>query len=156
MSTDDKAAGASQPRSLRNPGHVLKVYLSASSAEMRRARTAVEALGAAGIEVVSTWIDVIDQVGNANPRDASTEDRARWSKVDLDEVLAADVLWFLVPSTHAPTRGGWLEAGLAHAHGKTLVFSGDTKQSIFCALGSEYTTDDEALKAIRKLAKGWP
>jgi len=126
-----------------------RVYVAGSSLEMDRARRAVERLRASGIEVTSTWIDVIANVGAANPTDASIEQRRGWSVVDLAEVSRADVLWFLVPAPTAPTRGAWVELGHAYAAGKWLVCSGEhTRQSIFTALGAEFASDAEAVGFI--------
>ena len=50
----------------------------------------------------------------------------------------------LVPPVDAPTRGAWGESCYAHALARPLVFSGDTKQSVFCALGDEYESDEDA------------
>lgn len=136
---------------------VRRVYVGGSSAEIERAEQAIAELERAGVHVTSTWPIVIrDTAGGANPRDASTADRAHWSAVDLEQLRAADLLWFLVPSTSAPTRGAWLEMGYALAHRKTIVLSGDTRQSIFCALGHEYATDAEALSLILRVTERVP
>jgi hypothetical protein len=67
----------------------------------------------------------------------------------LSEIDAADALWFLVPTSSAATRGAWFEAGYAYSNHKHLLFSGDTAQSVFCALGHEHTTDEQALNHLR-------
>ena len=126
-----------------------RVYVAGSSLDMDRARRAVERLRAAGIEVTCTWLDVVSSVGAANLTDATAEQRRSWSVVDLAEVARADVLWFLVPARHAPTRGAWVELGHAYASGKWIVCSGETtKQSIFTALGAEFASDAEAVGFI--------
>lgn len=129
------------------------VYVSASSAEIDRAELWMGRLSMAGLNVTSTWARVIRDVGSANPRDATREQRKQWSDVDLGEVRACDLLWFLVPALDKPTRGAWLEVGFADAAGKLLVFSGDTKQSIFCATGDEYEDDIDAFATICRLAR---
>ncbi len=139
----------------RESGQTVKIYLAASSLELDRARTWQARLKLAGITLTSTWISVIDSVGVANPTDASIEQRREWSAVDLAEVRAADVLWFLVPPRHVPTRGAWIEVGTAYAHEKRLVFSGDTGQSIFCALGDEWASDDDAFDSIVAGLASW-
>jgi hypothetical protein len=129
----------------------MKVYLSGSSvpSEIERVTRWHNRLTKAGIHVVSTWPAVIAQSGGVgNPRDASGDQRASWSKVDLDEVRLADALWFLVPPTSAPTRGAWLELGVAYECGKLLVSSGDTRQSIFTALSEEHETDEAAFNTL--------
>lgn len=128
-----------------------KVYVSASSAEVERAQHWTNHLVIAGLEVTSTWLKVVGDVGSANPRDADHGAREKWSLSDLCEVAAADVVWFLVPPVETPTRGAWLEVGYARARDKLLVFSGDTKQSIFCALGDEFIEDLAAFATICRL-----
>lgn len=126
------------------------VYIAASAGGDGgpRVTAAIAALRAAGIHVTCTWPEVIAQVGEANPRDATAIERRRWSVQDLNEIDEADVLWFLVPAPPATTRGAWFEAGYAYASHKHLVFSGDTLQSVFCALGHEFRSDSAALAHI--------
>ncbi len=127
----------------------LRVYVAGSSDEISRARRWMTALYGAGITVTSTWCDVIAATGGVgNPRDATTADRRLWSEVDLaGQVAQSHVLWLLTPTT-APGRGAYCELGYAHALGKRIHSSGDTKQSIFTAIGHEHETDDEAYAAI--------
>lgn len=131
----------------------LSVYVAASSDEIDRAVRWIAMLRGAGIHVTSSWPEVItrESAGVANPREASVEDRRRWSSQDLNEVQAADVLWMLAP-TRASGRGAYYEAGAADALGNVVVASGDTKQSIFLARATEFDTDDEAFEHIRHLA----
>lgn len=132
----------------------LRIYIAASSAEMDRVHRAASAARAVGIEVVSTWpVVVANTPGGANPRDASHEDRAQWSGTDLAEVESANALWFLVPN--AQTRGAWVEVGYALHAGKTVVCSGDTKQSVFCALADEFDTDEQALAYLAAMQRAW-
>jgi hypothetical protein len=84
-------------------------------------------------------------------RDASDIDRRGWSTQDLAEIEASDAVWFLVPTPPETTRGAWYEAGYADSEKKHLVFSGDTRQSVFCARGIEFETDAGALVYLRKL-----
>jgi hypothetical protein len=126
----------------------VKVYIAAAATDVLRVQLWTRRLTEVGIDVVSTWVETILTVGEANPRDASIEQRFEWSASDLDQVDSAGLLWLLVPLPPSITRGAWLEFGYAHARGLELVSSGDTKQSIFCALGEEYATDKEAFVAI--------
>jgi hypothetical protein len=132
----------------------LRVYVAASALEIPRAKLAMSRLEAGGIAVTSTWVTSIEAVGVSNPRDATADQRRAWSVADFAELRAADVLWLLAPAAGAPTRGAWAELGFAHGIGKAIVCSGDTRQSIFCALGSEYESDNEALGAICAMAIG--
>lgn len=130
----------------------LLVYLSGASTpdQIDRVRSWSTRLRESGIEVVSTWPDVIAHAGHANPRDASRQQRVRRSTQDLCEVLRADVLWLLCPPAGTTTRGAWVELGYAYALCRSLVASGDTRQSIFPALCVEYDTDEEAFEALRE------
>lgn len=131
----------------------IRVYVAAAATETARVAAAIQLLREAGHVVTCTWPEVVAATpGGSNPRDASRHDRHGWSRQDLHEVCGAGVLWMLVPTLPAVTRGAWFEAGFAHACGKTLVFSGDTKQSVFCALGEEFADDMDAFKYITGLA----
>lgn len=123
----------------------MKIYIAASSSDLERVDRCAAGAHAAGLLVVSTWPVTVRKVGNANPRDAVRGDRCKWALEDLAELQLADVVWFLVPPVSQPTRGAWIEMGYAIHAGKGLVASGDTKQSIFTALGAEFHTDDAAL-----------
>lgn len=131
----------------------LKVYVAASSEEIATARAAMRDLEHAGVMVTSTWPDVIASQSEANPRNASREDRRQWSVTDLAQVEEADVLWFMAPS-RASGRGAYVELGYAYARGKVVIASGDTTQSIFGALAArEFALHDHAHLAILLLAK---
>ena len=129
------------------------VYVAAASSDLDRAERWMRLLGAADIGVTSTWVDVIRASGlEGNPRDATQPQRRDWSDADLNGVRNADLVWFLVNNT-APARGAYFECGYARGLDKVLVFSGDTKQSIFPALGQEYAEDIDAFAAICRMAK---
>lgn len=137
----------------RTGGDPLRVYVAAASAETARARAVVDKLrAAAGVVVTSTWLDVVAQVGDANPRDASIEARRGWVTQDLAEVKSSDVVLVLVPAAPIATIGAWCEAFHGRAHGVELMFAGDTKRSVFCAMGREFATDDEAIAAVVAMA----
>ncbi len=127
----------------------LRIYIAGSSAEMVRAASWHAKARADGFEVLSTWVEVIAKEGGiGNPRDASSFQRQSWAVTDFDQVAEADILWFLVPPKGAETRGAWAELGFAAANGIFIFCSGDTKQSIFCALGAEHESDQAAYTAI--------
>jgi nucleoside 2-deoxyribosyltransferase len=129
------------------------VYVAGSAGveSIARVTAAIKLLQANGFAVTCTWPEVVAQVGNANPRDASTVERRGWSTQDLREIDDADAVWFLVPEPPLTTRGAWFEAGYAYASDKHLVFSGDTKQSVFCALGHECPGDITAFFQLCEL-----
>lgn len=142
----------------------LKVYVAASSAEIERAKRCVEMILHRGtnVLVVSTWIENVEKVGTANPRDAEVLARARWASKCAEEVKNADLFWLLAP-TETPGRGAYFELGVSMAvssihfqvHGvhRWAISSGDTKQSIFTALTREFALDTEAAVFIRQLAR---
>jgi hypothetical protein len=141
----------------------MKVYVAGASSEMERAEQLMAALRAIGIDVVSTWPEVIRKVGAANPMTASREQRATWSAIDLDEVSRANVFWLLLPKGR-PTAGAYTEFGYAVMHGALaqqarelgvrevpdfywIIASGE-ETSIFTALADHFATDEMALNAL--------
>lgn len=135
----------------------ISVYIAASSLEIERAERCRDLARAAGLQVVSTWTDSVRAVGESNPRTATREQREAWAMACLREVHSADVLWLLAPAATAPTRGAWAELGYASAFRRIrIVASGDTAQSIFCALADLETPNDaDALAAIPLLYENW-
>jgi len=129
------------------------VYVAATSAgnEAERVAAVVSALRAHGFTITCTWANTIAEVGEANPRDAIELDRRHWATQCLNEIDAADAVLVLVPSLPTTTRGAWTEAGYAYSEKKHLLFAGDTKQSVFCALGLEFATDDAAVAHLVEL-----
>lgn len=127
-----------------------KVYVAGASApsEILKVEHWSERLVSAGADVVSTWVANVRKEGSGNPRTAQTVDRRTWSGTDLAEVTSAQLYWLLVPPPEVPTRGAWVEVGWAYALAKVIVFSGDTRQSIFCALGDEYEEHETAFGAV--------
>lgn len=133
----------------------MKVYIAGSSQgeEAERVAWATRLLADRGIEATNTWAQTIAKVGDANPRNAGVDHRFEWAAQCLKEIDAADAVWFLVPSLPTMTRGAWTEIGYAFAMHKEIVCSGDTAQSIFCALGDEYEDDELALDWLERLAQ---
>lgn len=131
-----------------------RVYIAAASSpdQIERARAMAARCRDLGIEVVSTWTDVIASVGVANPREATTDQRRQWSAQDLWEVARAHALWLLFPPAGQTSFGAGVELGSAYARARLIVSSGDTRRSIFPALGMEYATDEDALEGLRLVA----
>lgn len=151
-----------------------KIYVAGASSEIVRAERWMKALRDAGIEVVSSWPEVIrkvaesmklghDVIAAANPMNATRAERQHWAATDLAEVSISSILWFLLPSTGKPTAGAYTELGYAIALGAMaqearkvgiedapnyrLVCSG-TETSIFTALADWFPSDEEAFAAI--------
>jgi hypothetical protein len=141
----------------------MKVYVAGASSEIERAEKWMAALHEAGIEVTSTWPEIIRKVGAANPMDASRNDRALWSAQDLAEVSDSNVFWFLLPEGK-PTAGAYTEFGYAVFMGAAasearnagipgaplfwIIVSGK-ETSIFTALADHFVSDEEALDALK-------
>lgn len=125
---------------------VPKVYLAGSSAEMERAKHWHDRLRAAGVDVVASWIETDD------PRSSSWPIGKRRLEATgrLAEAGSAPIVWFLVPTLGI--GGAWAEVGFVYGASwqacLKLVFSGNTKQSVFCSLGTEYSTDEDAFAGI--------
>lgn len=128
----------------------VRVYIGASSSQIDRVRAAEVLLRARLPEVVfaSTWPDEVALVGDPNPRDATDAARATMAYGCLDRVDASDVMWFLVPPIDIVTRGAWCELDRAYTRRIPVVASGDTKQSVFCALALETPDDASGARAV--------
>jgi len=94
------------------------------------------------------WVAMVEAAGSAN--EGLTDDqRCYYAHADLHAVGLADVLWLLAPSPSAPSTGAWVELGYALRAAPRVIVSGPARtRSIFCALGEEYDSDDEAWTAI--------
>lgn len=144
------------------------IYVAASSREIDRAKAIIKKLRDNGIAVTSTWPEQILNVGEANPADASTEQRALLAATCLREVADANIFWYLYPPKGVPTSGAHTEYGFALAAATieyertastprthTIIVSGNTEGTIFPALVQEYQSDVTAfahvLEVYRKL-----
>jgi len=129
------------------------VYVAASSRDIERAELAMNKLRDAGIDVTSTWIDTIRKVGDANPQNATNEQRRSWSGADVAEVMNSDALWLLMPKS--PSFGATFEFGFAFAKGLVTWASGpDHRTSIFTALAThQFDSDEDAFDDIVAFAE---
>lgn len=93
----------------------MKVYVAASSSEMERAKNAIAMLTAIGIECTSRWVATIERVGDANPAEATREDRVQWAQDNLDDIERSDAVWMLAPSPGVMSHGAFFELGFAIA-----------------------------------------
>jgi hypothetical protein len=126
----------------------VRVYVAASSSQIDRAKDAMRILAEAGHEVTSDWTRTIEDRGEANPADASFEERRDWAAEDVRGVAVCDVLWLLMPSDR-PSFGAGVEFGFALGDGAIrTVVSGLCEASIFTALADAcYDRDDLAFAA---------
>lgn len=128
-----------------------RIYVAASSAELERARRAMDLVVAEGWELANDWVSTIQAVGEANPADASDEERSGWAVAAIEAVRKSDALWFLVPQV-GHGRGAYVELGCAATLWIPIVVSGPGRaQSIFTAYGVPAATDDDAMSTLR----GW-
>jgi hypothetical protein len=136
------------------PLTTFSVYIAASSAplEIERVQRGAERLKGAGITVVSTWPGVVAPIGTLSSRDSSLHDRRRWAVQWLWEVGSANALWLMCPPPGVLTDHEWVAFGTAYTRASLIVSSGDTRQSIFTALGIEYASDEEAFDALCQAA----
>lgn len=100
----------------------MNIYCAGASKEITRIERWVKRLKESRINVVSTWIDVIRIVGQANPTDALPEQYKAWAEKDLAEVRSADILWLFLPECE--TIGAYVELGYAFCAGKMICASG--------------------------------
>lgn len=153
MTRTTESAADTLPRDANANERPFAVYVAASSSpsEAARVAAAIASLRAHGFHVTCTWVTVVAKVGDANPRAASQADRRGWSVQCLAEIDESDALWFMYPRPPATTVGGVWETSHAHDVGKHVVISGETTRSVFCALGTEFETDEGALAFLREL-----
>ena len=127
------------------------VYVAAGSHEIERASAWVSRLRAKGIHVTSTWIDTVKAVGDANPRDASDEQKQAWCLKDVREALSSQVFWLLMPTTNsfgATFEYAFFVALSPDEDRYKHVVSGDYKRSIFTSFSTCFESDEEAFVAI--------
>lgn len=144
----------------------LRIYVAGSSAEMARAEKWMARLRQAGIDVTSSWPDVIRKVGEANPMHVSRNQRAKWAATDLAEIEHSNVFWLLLPEGQ-PSVGAYTElgfatmlaldavsarrAGVPGAFFK-LVCSG-VETSIFTAVADHFPSDNDAFGFLVSLQR---
>lgn len=125
----------------------MNFYVCAGSSEMPLARSVMASLRTMGHAITHDWVAEIERAGgNANPRDATEEQRRAWSYADLAGVERADVFWMLVPER--PSFGASFEFSFAvfmqaPSAGRLTIVSGDWRQSIFTSLASHRFDDHE-------------
>jgi hypothetical protein len=128
-----------------------RVYVAAASAEIDRARHFMQTLRCAGIRVTSSWVESIDEIGQANHLPADLSLHA--ARTCLAEIIEADVLILLVPPP-GHGYGSGVELGFALGSEKETILVGDPDamgRSVFFSLGlADHWVIDEAA-AIRLL-----
>jgi hypothetical protein len=112
-----------------------RIYVAGASADIDILEAWIRRLVEVGFDITFDWTKQVRQVGAANPRDASWEDRLTWANQDREGVLKAQYFWLLIPSAK-PSIGCWIEYGMATNstfHRPVGFISGDIESTIFSA-----------------------
>lgn len=128
----------------------MRVYVSGSSLELRRAREAMRLVSEAGHDLVLDWTRDIAAVGCAQGYRLSRARRREIAGRDLVAVDRCDLLWLLIPQYSS--AGAWVEFGRAHAAGKRLIASGTPadRAPLFAELADHiFPTDAVAANYLR-------
>jgi len=140
--------------------NVLRVYVAAASAELRRAALAMDLVRhTPGLALAHDGVATILQHGSAN---AGLTDAVREAVATegLAKVREADLLWLLCPNR--PTVGAWVELGhfLRHRPERAtprypVVVSGPgAGRTIFTATAEVVVdTDEEAAAVLREIGR---
>jgi hypothetical protein len=125
----------------------MNIYVCGGSTELDLVAGYMDKLRAMGHRITHDWVAKIREVGDANPREATERQRARWSIEDRSGVRGADLVWVILPER--TSFGCGVEMGLALAYG-TIIVSGDWRSSIFTSLAyARFDAHDAALTWIR-------
>lgn len=132
----------------------MRLYLCGASAEADTVSSYMARMRAAGHTVTHDWTASVRSARARGVRDdeLSIADMCALARGDLLGVLAADVVWLLVPE--AQSVGAWVELGYAlHCNVQTIV-SGNWRRSIFAALAT-YDFDSHEAAAARLESPPW-
>jgi hypothetical protein len=130
------------------------VYVAGSSSEPERVRAFMDAVQAIpGARLAHDWLAPIERGVPANEGLAMG---ARFGHASDDLAAIQHAHAFVLLAPEKPTRGAWVEFGYALAvfeGGRDhVIVAGRGEQSIFCALGVEVGSDDNALAYVRAIA----
>lgn len=149
----------------------LKIYIAGASAELHRAENAIAFARRTSCEVTLDWPPFIRAHGGDMKDNRSGMERAKNALDDIDAVIAADVLWCLIPKEQ--TKGMWCELGAALSLNQLASSNptsyGNLKTLIVCSwevpsfkknipLFAEpakrlFSSDDAACHFIKRLAR---
>jgi hypothetical protein len=109
----------------------VKVYLAAKFGQQKEMRGVRDFLVNEGHEVTSRWIDVEHE--NDEAHTVTDAMRVGYAKMDVDDVLAADVLVAFSGPRSEPGIGGGrhVEFGIALQAGKQIIVVGPKGEHIF-------------------------
>lgn len=125
----------------------MRIYVAGSSREIERAVSVIAGLRAAGHEITHDWTVECTAARLAGYSDATypPEMRRATAMADYCGVANAEVAVFLIPPADKPSRGMWVELGIALGHepAPLIIVVGDGGQSIFCELADVCLSFDE-------------
>ena len=127
------------------------VYIACPSAELERARRAMDAVRASGLEVAHDWVAQIDAIPGDPNRDIPPGPARALSLTAFRHLKRAGMLWLLFPEAETIgtwiETGGWLMASMQLAGARFIVSGGDVRRSIFLNGNAfrVFETDDDAI-----------
>lgn len=128
-----------------------RIYLAGSSREIETVERYRDKLIAAGWTITHDWCSAMRACPVPDSQ-LTPEQRMRYATDDAAGVIAADVLWLLVPQ--APSKGAWVELGIAIGHAAALglfpmvIASGGGDASIFNGYAYRMDSHDEACELL--------
>lgn len=107
----------------------MKIYLADKFGHKMKMRSVRERLTAAGHEVTAQWVYVEEGLDT----DATEEKLISYAKMDVDDVLRADLLVAFSYKRGVPSTGGGrhVEFGVAIQAGKPIIVVGPKGEHIF-------------------------
>ncbi len=135
----------------------MSVYVAGSSSELERAERVIGALRDGGVEITHDWTRGVRDArerGIVDDASLSPGEAYAAAREDHDAVRRSDAFLLLAPTT--PTRGAWVELGLALASvpGAVVVSGAASGDSIFTRLADRIFHTDDA--AVAWLTEGRP
>ena len=129
----------------------MRIYIAGSSDELDRASKWIEMLRVSGLDVTHDWPAMVRDVGEGNPKGATSEDRRGWATSCVEAVRDANLLWLLMPIK--TSFGAFSELGIAIERQTPIVVSGPLlHRSIFTDLADRVYADDQMAFAC---VSGW-
>ena len=133
----------------------MRIYLAGASKEVDECAAAIAQLREMGHDVVLDWTKSVleNRAKGVADQHLSESDRVAFASADLNAAVSADILWLRTPRN--ASLGAWVELGAAlHAarynRQKTVIVSGDHRQTIFTSLAHVFfDTHEAALDYLR-------
>jgi hypothetical protein len=120
----------------------MKIYLSASRADLPRARHNIALLKERGHSITYDWTEHVRD-GETSDAPLSLAERRHILKLETQAIERADVFWLLIPP--APSWGCLIEYGYAmrseNPGPRHVVVSGDTSASLFFDAAMGFASD---------------